>query len=292
METLIVLFGALGTLVALAAATRALRAPVAEVAPAGEVRTPDAGGGIGALAAPRDPVSRLGLRRELVQAGWRGNHVLARYLATRATLALALPLATYVIARPGTLLVALSLSVASAALGYYIPMVWMRAQRAERQARLLKAFPNALDMLVSCLEAGLSLDPSLRRVARELEPSAPELAQELQTVFDESAAGIPRIATLRHLDERTGLNEFSSLVNVMADAERYGASIAASIRSHAQLTRRRRALEIEKRAAQAAPKLTIAMVLFIFPALFVVTLGPMVVQLFDRMLPTLTGGSP
>ncbi len=292
MEALVVLLGGLGTVAALTAASRALQPPVAEVVQAGEGGSADSGGGIGAWAAPRDPVSRLGLRRELVQAGWRGSRAMERYLVARAALALAFPLATYLIAHPTTLLVALPVALGSAALGYYLPMVWMQWQRADRQAQLLKAFPNALDMLVSCLEAGLGLDPSLRRVAHELKASAPELAEELHTVFDESAAGIPRVAALRHLDERTGLTEFSSLVNVMADAERYGASIATSIRSHAQLVRRRRALEIEKRAAQAAPKLTIAMVLFIFPALFVVTLGPMVVQLFDRLLPTLTGGSP
>ena len=129
-------------------------------------------------------------------------------------------------------------------------------------------------------------------MARDLHVAAPELALELELTNAELKAGVPRMQALQHLHERTGLPEVASLVNVLAQAERFGAGVAPSIRAHAQLSRRRRALAAEKRAAEAAPKLTVAMILFVLPPLFVVLLGPTVVHVVERLIPTLTGQVP
>lgn len=144
-----------------------------------------------------------------------------------------------------------------------------------------------LDMLVSCLEAGLGIDMALRHVAGELVAAAPEIARELALVNTELAAGVPRMTALQHFHDRTDIEEVASLVNELAQAERYGSRIAPALRSHAQVTRTRRVLESERKAAEASPKLTVVMILFILPPLFIVVLGPTAVTLIARFAPTL-----
>lgn len=240
------------------------------------------------LAAPKEVDEREKLRIWLVQAEYRGRQAVATFLAVRVGLALALPVILAVVLRPGGLFKIFFVLILGANLGYYIPWMIVEARRNARQAKILAAFPNALDMLVSCLEAGLGLDAAFMRVSRELAHTAPELAYELEIVTQESSAGIPRLDALRRLADRTGVGEISSLVNVLSHAEKFGSGVADSLRAHAQLVRKRRALDAEKRAAQAAPKLTVVMVLFILPALFAVVLGPAVVNVVQILLPTMS----
>ena len=242
-----------------------------------------------ALAAPRDEASRSHMREWLVQAGWRERHNLEHFVALRAALAILLPLLGWSLIQPERLMATGSLVLALAAVGYYGPTVVLWQLRLARLDRLSHAFPNALDMLVSVLEGGLGVDAALIHVARELPAACPELASEIDTVNLELAAGVPRLEALNHLYLRTGLDDIASLVNVLAQAERYGSGIAQSIRAHAQLTRRHRANEAETRAAKASPKLTVAMIFFILPPLFVVLLGPTIVHVVERLLPTLAG---
>lgn len=243
---------------------------------------------IGSLAAPPEGAERDALRQQLVQAGYNHPRALEIYLVIRTLLALMLPFLTLIGPRGiATLSVALGLAL----LGYYLPSLIVAMQRENRHQALRIALPNALDMLVSCLEAGLGLDAALRHVAQEVHTAAPILSTELSYVNAELSAGIPRSDALRHLDHRTGLPEIASLVNVLSQAERYGAGISASIRAHAQLTRRRRLLDAEKRAAEATPKLTVAMIFFILPPLFVVLLGPAVVNIVVHLIPSLQEGA-
>ncbi|HNC98389.1 MAG TPA: type II secretion system F family protein [Myxococcota bacterium] len=244
---------------------------------------------IGSLAAPPEGAERDALRQQLVQAGFFHPRALELYLLLRASAALLLPVVALIRGQTlaGTLAPALVLALA----GYYLPSLVVYLRRESRHSELRKALPNALDMLVSCLEAGLGLDAALRHVATELRMACPVLSDELSYVNAELSAGIPRADALRHLDTRTGLPELASLVNVLSQAERYGAGIASSIRAHAQLTRRRRLLDAERRAAEATPKLTVAMILFVLPPLFVVLLGPAVINITDRLLPSLQENS-
>lgn len=243
---------------------------------------------IGSLAAPPAGTERDALRQSLVHAGYNHPRAMEIYLLLRTVLALCLP--ALVLLSPARTLGTLSAALTLALSGYYLPALVVYVQREERHSQLRNALPNALDMLVSCLEAGLGLDAALRHVAEELKTAAPVLSTELSYVNTELSAGIPRADALRHLDTRTGLAELASLVNVLSQAERYGAGISASIRAHAQLTRRRRLLDAEKRAAEATPKLTVAMIFFILPPLFVVLLGPAVVNIIDHLLPSLEQG--
>jgi tight adherence protein C len=176
----------------------------------------------------------------------------------------------------------------TATMGYYIPAVYVSVRLSNRQRELLKPFPDAMDLLVSSVEAGLGVDAAFQRVAREIEGAAPELARELQMVNHEVAAGISRTDALRRLDKRTGLQEINSLVNVLTQAERFGTSIASSLRVHSELVRSKRMLAAEERAAAISPKLTVGMIIFILPSLFVVLVGPAVINVINNLLPAIS----
>lgn len=247
---------------------------------------------IGALAEPTEEVERDALARRLLQAGLRGKRDLDTFLLARTLLALGLPAVLFLLSAPERPLIIALLLLAGAAVGYYAPWVVVDRMRAHRQEAMMAAFPNALDMLVSCLEAGQGLDAALQRVARETVDTSPILAEELDLSNAETLAGVPRSTALRRMADRVGLSEVSSLVNVLVQAERYGAGIADSIRAHAHLVRRRRALAAEERAARATPKLTVVMILFILPTLFIVVLGPAAVNIVEHLLPGLRGIGP
>ena len=248
-------------------------------------------GRVAALTRPKSEGELDALRRHLVQAGLRDGLVLERYLASRAVLAVLLPAVGYLTVAPKTALLSSLLILLLGGVGYYLPSVLVDSWRSARQREILTAFPNALDMLVSCLEAGLGLDAALQRVAADLRDAAPILAAELSLTVHESAAGLPRADVMRRLSDRVGLDEVSSLVNALSQAERYGSGIAGSIRAHAQLVRHRRVLRAEKSAARAGPKLTVAMIFFILPALFVVLIGPTIVNIATHLLPTLNASA-
>ncbi|MCB9796655.1 MAG: type II secretion system F family protein [Alphaproteobacteria bacterium] len=285
----LVAVGVFLTVTAVAAAFL-VRAPPPEEASAA-VRPTDSGApkGLSALAFPSDAAQRDALRRVLVQAGYRHPQAMESLLVLRVGLAVALPLMALVIWQPESTLWGLVLALLAAALGYYGPWLTVLQSRADRIHDLERAFPNALDMLVSGLEAGLGLDAAMTHVTREISPAAPTLARELDLLNAELSAGIPRVTAFDHLAKRTGVEAIRSLVHVLSQAERYGAGVARSIRAHAEMLRQQRAIEAEKRAAKAAPKLTVAMVLFILPVLFVVLIGPVIVNVVYRLLPTLAG---
>lgn len=246
---------------------------------------------VSGLAAPADPYARDADRVRLLQAGFADPSVLVLYYLSRAVLTVALPTAL-VLALPRPLTSAQMVALLGAALcGYLLPLGLVVARRNARQTRLQFAVPNVLDMLVSCLEAGLGTDAALRYVAREVRVASADLANELDQANGEMSAGTPRHEALRKLDERTGIDELSALVGVLGQAERFGAGVAPSLRAHAQLARRQRALRAEQRAARASPMLTVVMILFILPSLFVVLLGPTIVQVVEHFLPTLSAGS-
>jgi tight adherence protein C len=288
------LFAAVG---AAAVATRAWldrRRGVAERVDAGPapilVHTELEGGVLVKLATPSDPSQLSAQRVFLLQAGFRGGHALEQYLATRSTLALLLPSLGYALLQPDRMLTAMSLLLLLATIGYLAPAVVVNQLRESRKEALRRTVPDMMDMLVGCLEAGLGLDAALRRVTRELSPVAPQLARQLDLVNAELSAGVPRIEALSHLVDRTGLEEIESLVGVLSHAERFGTGIAEAIRAHAQLLRRHRTIEAERKAAEVSPRLTVVMILFIMPAMFIVLVGPAVVQVAERLLPTLAGG--
>lgn len=243
-----------------------------------------------AKVAVQDEEHASALKRRLIQAGYRNRNNVEVYSASRALLAFALAVVGFMVVPKTSLAIMLLGALVGATLGYYGPALWVSNQLTRRQQELLNAFPDSLDLLVSCVEAGLALDAALRRVADEMANSAPELSKEFQAVTHEVNAGVPRSEALHHLGERTGVDEIISLVNVLVQAERFGTSVARSLRLHSEMVRTRRMQRAEERAAQVSPKLTVAMILFILPCLMIVLLGPAIINVKNVLMPTMESG--
>jgi len=241
------------------------------------------------IAAPSSDEELTLLRTRLVQANFRSANNLEKFLSFRVVCALIPPMFSLLFVSKLQLPPMLVVLLGTAALGYYLPAVLLDWRIRQRQTAILRPFPDALDLLVCCVEAGLGIDAALRRVATEMEPAAPELSQELHLVNHEISAGVPRADALKHLDARTGLNEMGSLVSVLLQADRFGTSIAKALRIHAELVRSKRMLAAEERAAQISPKLTVAMILFILPTLMAVLIGPAIINISKNLWPTLSG---
>jgi len=260
------------------------RAPEAETFDIISVDSPDERGvasvasRLGSLAAPTSEEEKSKQRLLLLQAGFKNRHALEIYNGFRVTASLCLPLLVAPFAGQIGLTQAAFSALLAGAFGYYAPALYVKNITDKRKRLLLRAFPDALDLLVSCVEAGLGLDAAFRRVSIEMETAAPELAREFQLVTHEISAGVPRVESLRHLERRTGLDEVRSLVNMLAQAERFGSSIARGLRVHSRMTRQKRMSRAEEEAAKVSPKLTVVMILFLLPVLGMVLMGPAAIK--------------
>jgi tight adherence protein C len=244
------------------------------------------------LAAASD-TETAALRKRLLQAGWRARNAADVFNAIRVIATLGLgALGLLITAGKSPLSLAFG-GLLGASIGYYVPAILVTNALQKRQQVLMKAFPDALDLLVSSVEAGLGVDAAFRRVADEISEAAPELARELQLVGHEVNAGVPRVEALRHLSDRTGLDDVSQLVNVLVQAERFGTSVARALRSHSDLVRVRRMQRAEEKAARVSPTLTIIMIVFILPCLIVILVGPAIVSVRNALSPSNSAaGSP
>jgi tight adherence protein C len=230
------------------------------------------------LAAPTSDEEKSKQRLLLLQAGFKNRHALEIYNGFRVTASLCLPLLVAPFAGQIGFTQAAFSALLAGAFGYYAPALYVKNITDKRKRLLLRAFPDALDLLVSCVEAGLGLDAAFRRVSLEMETAAPELSREFQLVTHEVSAGVPRVEALRHLERRTGLEEVRSLVNMLAQAERFGSSIARGLRVHSRMTRQKRMSRAEEEAAKVSPKLTVVMILFLLPVLGMVLMGPAAIK--------------
>jgi len=168
--------------------------------------------------------------------------------------------------------------------GILLPEMWLLWRIHGRQHRLQKALPDGLDLLVICVEVGLGLDQAILRVADELEIVHPELSDELHLVNLEMRVGKTRIDALRELARRTGLEDIKSLVAMLIQTERFGTSIAQSLRVHSDELRTKRRQRAEEMAAKTTVKMVPPLVFFIFPALMVVILGPAIITIYREFL--------
>jgi tight adherence protein C len=175
----------------------------------------------------------------------------------------------------------------AAVAGYMIPEMWLGWRIRSRQHKLRRGLADGLDLLVICVEAGLGLDQALMRVSQELKVTHPELSDELQLVNMEMRVGKSRIEALRELARRTGLDDIQSLVAMLVQTERFGTSIAQSLRVHSDDLRTKRRQRAEELSAKTTVKMVPPLVFFIFPALMVVILGPAVITLMRTLGHTL-----
>jgi tight adherence protein C len=175
----------------------------------------------------------------------------------------------------------------TAVVGYMIPETWLLWRIRSRQHKLRRGLADGLDLLVICVEAGLGLDQALLRVSQELRVTHPELSDELQIVNMEMRVGKSRIEALRELARRTGLDDIQALVAMLVQTERFGTSIAQSLRVHSDDLRTKRRQRAEELSAKTTVKMVPPLVFFIFPALMVVMLGPAVLTLMRQLMPAL-----
>jgi tight adherence protein C len=166
-------------------------------------------------------------------------------------------------------------------LGYLGPDFWLGRQIKKRQSKIRRGLPDVLDLLVICIEAGLSLDQGTIRTSEELVHAQPELCDELHVVVLEQRAGRPRQDTWKHLAERTDVDCVRNLVSMLIQAEQFGTSVGKTLRTHGDTLRTQRIQQVEEAAAKTTIKLIFPLVFFIFPSLFLVVLGPAVIIMMD-----------
>jgi tight adherence protein C len=168
--------------------------------------------------------------------------------------------------------------------GFLLPDIWLSRRVRRRQTILRKALPDALDLLVVCIEAGLGLDQAFMRVSQELRITHPELCGELDLVNAQIRVGRTRIEAMRELSSRTGVDDIKALVAMLIQTDRFGTSVSQSLRVHADDMRLKRRQRAEEAAAKTPVKMVPPLVFFIFPALFVVILGPAIITIFRQFI--------
>jgi tight adherence protein C len=179
--------------------------------------------------------------------------------------------------------------VVAAAVGYYAPIVWLRRVIASRKDALQRAMPDALDLMVVCVEAGLGLDQAIGRVSQEVSRTHPALGDELNVLTVELRTGVSRQEALKNLARRTDLEELGNLVAMLVQTDRFGTSIGQALRVYADSMRTTRRLKAEELAAKLPVKLLLPLIFFIFPSLIVVTVGPAVIRMARILLPAMGG---
>ncbi len=222
-------------------------------------------------------------------AGYRLASAVQVYWAIRlllplmllVTVVLVLPLLTTLTLTKGLIAAALA-----AGLGWLVPALFVEKRKKARQTRLRVAFPDALDLMVVCVESGLALPQAIERVAEEMAVSQVELAEELAMVNAEIRVGIPSAMALAHLAERTGLDDVRGLVSLLAQSIRFGTSVADTLRIYAEEFRDRRTQAAEEQAAKIGTKLVFPLIFCLWPSFFLVAIGPAmigVLKAFGRL---------
>ncbi|MCL7991284.1 MAG: type II secretion system F family protein [marine benthic group bacterium] len=233
------------------------------------------------VAEGRDDVGEI--RLKLLQAGYRSPRAVSIYYSIRVLSVIAAAVLIIFLA-PAMGLSGNRLLIwigAAAAAGWILPSGILSRKVRLRQKELQKALPDTLDMLVVCVEAGLGLNQAIVRVSDEVEHISAAMSEELQIVNLEIRAGTPREDALRHLGERTGLKDIQGLVAMLIQTDRFGTSIAQALRVHSDDLRVKRRQRAEEQAAKTTIKLVIPLAIFVFPAMFVVILGPAVLSIME-----------
>lgn len=230
---------------------------------------------------PLSPSEVSRTRGWLIQAGFREARHLTIYNGARVFTGLLGVLA--VVAATGFNSPFLILGVG--AFGFFLPRMVLKRMIRERQHRLRMGLPDALDLTVICVEAGLALDQAMMRVGEDLRHAHPELSAEFQMVNLEMRAGKPRAEALRNLVDRTGVDDIRGLVGTLIQTDRFGTSVAQALRVHSDSLRTERRQRAEEQAAKTTIKMVIPLVLFILPSIIFVTLGPAIIQLMRTLMP-------
>jgi tight adherence protein C len=240
---------------------------------------------LGAPLVPEDEDERTLLQARLMQAGYYGRQAMLVFLGVKIVLMTAPALIGFSAGLAGVWPLAHGVLVGSVlgTVGMIVPSFWLDKVKAARQTSLRRALPDALDIMVICLEGGLSLSGALRHVAEDLRTAHPLLADELKIVQRGVQLGLSPGESLKFLGERTDLEEINSLASVIIQVDRLGASLVKTLRVHADSLRLKRRQRAEELAQKAGTKILFPTVIFIFPALFVVILAPGMIQIRNML---------
>lgn len=233
------------------------------------------------------------LKSLLVMAGYRSSQAPVIFMGTRIFLAVMFGLVFLVfgsdVVKEKDPMLFPALLIGSMFAGYFGPQLWLRNTIDKRKELLVNGFPDALDLMVVCVEAGLGLDQAISRVGNEIKQGHPDLGEEFILLNLELRAGLSREQALRNLVNRTDLEDIRSLVALLIQTDRFGTSVGQALRVHSDSMRMKRRLKAEEKGAQLPVKLMIPLILFIFPALMVVIIGPGVINLMRNLMPVMGG---
>ncbi len=251
-------------------------------------------GPLAKLSLPAEGWETSPLRIRFMNAGYRASSAPALFFAAKTILTVALPglLILYVGVSGITFKsnnMFLLLLIVLAAIGYFLPNALLARQVAYRKREIFESFPDAIDLMTVCVEAGLGLDAAIGRVGEEMRMKSPILADELHLVNLELRAGSTRARALRNLALRTGVEEVDNLVAMLIQADRFGTSVADSLRVHSDTLRNKRRLRAEEAAAKLPIKLLFPLIFCIFPSMLLVLLGPAFISIYRVLLPTMAG---
>jgi tight adherence protein C len=236
---------------------------------------------------PVNPKDAGVIQRKMIRAGIRNPNAMKYLYGAKVILGVGMPLLMSLAvakseADPGNKIMAV---LAAGAMGFFAPNEYVNRLAKKRQKQIKRGLPNALDLLVVCVESGLGLDQAIVQVAKDLDQAHPEISEEFAMVNYELKAGKRRIDALRNLGERTAVDDLKKLVAVLIQADRFGTGVAASLRAHADFMRVQARQVAEEKAAKLGVKLVFPIFFCILPSLFVVTVGPMVVKIFRDLIP-------
>jgi len=229
------------------------------------------------------------IKKRLMYAGYRGSESITAYYAIKILLIIGLSILAGVVAFPftqsGSNSVLLAM-MAGAFAGIVIPSYYLDKRIESRKTQIVNGFPDVLDLMVACSEAGLGLNAAIQRVAKETRTIYPVLSAELDLVNSEIRAGVDRVDALHGLSERSGVDEISGFVTMVSQSVKFGTSIADTLRIYAEEFRDKRMQKAEEQAAKIGTKLIFPLVLCIFPSFFIVAIGPAVISIirvFEQM---------
>jgi tight adherence protein C len=233
-----------------------------------------------AIPAPQREVGKL--QQRLIWAGYRGKEAIIVFSGIRIGVSLVAfaILGSPLLFRPNILM-----ALGAAALGYVVPGMLLARAAGRRQHRIRLSLPDALDLLVVSVEAGLGLDQAVQRVGDELMTAHPELSEEMRLINLEMRAGKERSEALRNLADRTGVDDVVSLVATLVQTDKFGTSVAQSLRIHSEVLRTKRRQRAEEAAAKTGVKMVFPLVLCVFPAVWIVTIGPAAIKFVQVLFP-------
>ncbi len=238
-----------------------------------------------------EEISRL--RKTFLKAGYRRESAIIIFFGTKAFLAVLFVVIFWIIRismfKLITPLNLMLLSVTLALIGFYLPNLWLLLKIARRKEKITEGFPDALDLMVVCVEAGTGLDAAINRVGEEMKLNNKVISEEFKLLGLELRAGKPRAEALRNLALRTDIEDVNSLVTLLIQTEKFGTSIGQALRVYSDSMRTKRRQRAEEMAAKLPVKLVFPLVFFIFPSLFIVILGPAAIKIVRIMFPIMRG---